>query len=157
MLYKITKQVCGRFRNNLDTPIKDKDEKLLISEEVQNARWAEYFSEILNRPPPKTEPGIPVAAEDLDIETTPPSREELINAIKALENNKAPGPDNLNAKFFKTDPAITAEILFPLMTKVREDKRIPDDWNKATIIRIPKKGASNDCNKWCGITLLSIS
>ena len=40
--------------------------------------------------------------------------------------------------------------------KVWEDKRIPDDWNEATIIRIPKKGASNDCNNWRGITLLSI-
>ena len=40
--------------------------------------------------------------------------------------------------------------------KVSEDKRIPDDWNEATIIRIPKKGALNNCNIWHGITLLSI-
>ena len=39
---------------------------------------------------------------------------------------------------------------------VCEDKRIPDDWNEATIIRMPEKGALNDCNKWRGITLLSI-
>ena len=56
----------------------------------------------------------------------------------------------------KTDPAIAAEILLPLMIKVWEDKRIPDDWNEATIIRIPKKGTLNDCNNWRGITLLSI-
>ena len=42
------------------------------------------------------------------------------------------------------------------MMKVWEDKRIPDDWNEATIFRIPKKGALNDCKKWRGITLLSI-
>ena len=41
------------------------------------------------------------------------------------------------------------------MMKVWEDKRIPDDWNEATIIRIPKKGALNYCNNWRGITLLS--
>ena len=40
--------------------------------------------------------------------------------------------------------------------KVWEDKRIPHDWNEATIIRIPKKGALNDCNNWRGVTLLSI-
>ena len=39
----------------------------------------------------------------------------------------------------------------PLITKVWEDKR-----KEATIIRIPKKGAINDCNNWRGITLLSI-
>ena len=71
-LYNITKQVCGQFRKNLDAPIKDKDGKLLTSEETQDARWAEYFSEILNRPPPETEPDIPVAVEDLEIETSPP-------------------------------------------------------------------------------------
>ena len=74
-LYNITKQVCGQFRKNLDTPIKDKDGKLLISDETQDARWAEYFSEILNRPPPETEPDIPVAVGDLEIEISPPSKE----------------------------------------------------------------------------------
>ena len=57
----------------------------MISEETQDARWAEYFSEILNRPPPETEPDIPVAVEDLEIETSPSSKEEIINAIKALK------------------------------------------------------------------------
>ena len=56
----------------MDAPIKDKDGKQLISEETQDARWAEYFSEILNRPPPETKPDIPVAVEDLEIETSPP-------------------------------------------------------------------------------------
>ena len=53
-LYNITRHVCGRFRKNFDAPIKDKGGKLLISEEAQDARWAEYFSKILNRPPPET-------------------------------------------------------------------------------------------------------
>ena len=90
----------------------------MISEETQDARWAEYLSEILNRPPPETEPEIPAAVEDLEIETPPPFKEEIINAVKALKDNKAPGPDNLNAELFKTDPAIAAEILLPLMMKV---------------------------------------
>ena len=37
-LYNITKQVCGQFRKNLGAPIKDKDGKLLISEETQDPR-----------------------------------------------------------------------------------------------------------------------
>ena len=42
------------------------------------------------------------------------------------------------------------------MVKVWEDKRIPDDWNEATIIRIPKKSALKDCDNWRVIYLLSI-
>ena len=48
----------------------------MISEETQDARWAEYFSEILNRPPPETEPDITVAVEDLEIDTSPPPRKK---------------------------------------------------------------------------------
>ena len=64
---------------------KTKDGKLLISEEVQDARWAEYFSDLLNRPPPETGPDIPVAVEDLDIETSPPSKEEIILTTKVSQ------------------------------------------------------------------------
>ena len=72
----------------------------MISEQTQDARCAKYFSEILNRPPPETEPDIPVAVEDLEIETSAPSKEEIINAIKALKNNTAPAPDNLEPELY---------------------------------------------------------
>ena len=88
-LYNVIKEVNGRFKKNLDAPIKDKDGKLLTSEEVQDTRWAEYLSEILNRPPPETELDISIAGYDLDIKATSPSKEETINAIKALKCNKA--------------------------------------------------------------------
>ena len=71
-------------------PIKDKDGKLLISEDTQDARWAGYFSEIINLPPPKTELDNPAAVEDLQIDTTPLSREEKFKALKAPKNNEAP-------------------------------------------------------------------
>ena len=64
----------------------------------------------------------------------------------ALKKKKAPRTDNLNAEVFKRDLAIGAEILLPLMTNVWEDKRIPDDWNEATITRIQNKGALSDYN-----------
>ena len=71
----------------MDAPIKDKDGKLLISEETQDARWAEYFSEIFNRPPPETEPDIPVAVEDLEIETSPPP------PLQGRNNQRHQGPE----------------------------------------------------------------
>ena len=89
-LHNITKKVWGKFRKNLDAPIKDKDGKLLISEKTQDARWAEYFSEIINLPPPETELEIPAAVEDLQIDTTPLSREEIFKAFKAPKKNEAP-------------------------------------------------------------------
>ncbi|GFR65536.1 endonuclease-reverse transcriptase [Elysia marginata] len=79
-----------------------------------------------------------------------------MRAIKSLKNNKAPGPDGLNAELFKADPELAAEVLLPLLTKAWKEKKIPEEWNEGVIIKIPKKGNLSDCNNWRGITLLSI-
>ena len=51
-VYKITRIVCGRYHRSIDTPITDKQGRTLTSEAEVKARWAEHFSEVLNRPPP---------------------------------------------------------------------------------------------------------
>ena len=60
--------------------------KLQTTEAEQDARWTEHFSEILNRPPPLVEASIQEAETDLDISTGPPTRGEIIAAIKTLKN-----------------------------------------------------------------------
>ncbi|GFR63382.1 endonuclease-reverse transcriptase, partial [Elysia marginata] len=122
----------------------------------RKARWTEHFHEILNRQAPESESIIPEAEEDLDVVTTVPTRQEIIRAIKSLKNNKAPGPDGLNAELFKADPELAAGVLLPLLTNAWKEKKIPEEWNEGFIIKIPKKGNLSDCNNWRGITLLSI-
>lgn len=155
-LYKITKQVCGKFKGSAGGPVKDKQGKLLTTEKKQEERWAEHFQEVLNRPSPEETPDILEADEDLDINIDPPAREEIVTAIKTLKNGKSPGQDNLDAELFKADPELAATILQPLFTAIWEGEEMPDDWTKGLIVKIPKKGALTDCNNWRGITLLSV-
>ncbi|KAI4885603.1 hypothetical protein NFI96_005381 [Prochilodus magdalenae] len=155
-LYKITKTISGKFHSNNNAPVKDKEGKLLTTEREQEARWAEHFREVLNRPPPSEEADIQEAIEDLDVNIAPPEKQEIITAIKSLKNRKAPGQDNLNAELFKADPELATNILQPLFTAVWEGKQVPDDWTRGVIVKIPKKGSLSDCNNWRGITLLSI-
>ena len=68
----------------------------------------EHFSEILNRPGPENTPDI-APSSDLDINTDPPTREEIIKAVKTLKNNKAPGQDALQAELFKMNPEFVAD------------------------------------------------
>ena len=117
-LYKLTKIISGKFRSTTDSPIEDKHGKLLSTEAEIEARWAEHFSEVLNRPQPTTEADIQNAEDDLDISTEPPSKAEIITAIKSLKNGKAPGQDNLNAEIFKADPDLAAGILQPLFADI---------------------------------------
>ncbi|XP_076105780.1 uncharacterized protein LOC143074119 [Mytilus galloprovincialis] len=147
-IYKITREICGKFRSNNDVHIKDKNGRLLTTENEQKARWAEHFQEVLNRPAPDEEAIIIEALEDLEINTNLPERQEIITAIKALKNGKSPGQDNLNAELFKVDPELAAEILQSLFTSIWKGKIIPDDWTKGIIIKLAKKGALSDCNNW---------
>ena len=83
-VYKITKLV-------MDTPIVDRQGRLLTTEAEKEARWVEHFSEVLNRPPPTTEVEVQYLNTDLDVSTAPPEKEEIIAAIRSLKNGKSPG------------------------------------------------------------------
>ena len=138
-VYKVTKLICGKYNGNRNVPKRDKQGQLLTSEKDQEARWVEHFNEVLNRPPPEEEPDIPEAEEDLSVDTGPPKKEEIIAAINSLKNHKAPGKDRLNAELFKADAVTTASILQPLFNTIWDRRKIPDDWNKGVIIKIPRK------------------
>jgi len=79
-----------------------------------------------------------------------------VAAIKTLKNSKSPGQDNLGAELFKADSELAADILQPLFTAAWKNEKVPDDWTKGVIVKIPKKRTLSDCNNWRGITLLSV-
>jgi len=76
--------------------------------------------------------------------------------LSQLKNGKAACLDNIYPEVLKVDPEITAEMLYPLLEKIWEEEKIPEDWEEGLIIKIPKKGDLSNCNNWRGVTLLSI-
>jgi len=46
-------------------------------------------------------------------------------------------------------------MLYPLLEKIWEKEKIPEDWEEGLIIKIPKKADLSNCNNWRGVTLLS--
>ena len=50
-LYRISKELGGNGTIS-NAPIKDKNGRILQTEEEQNERWVEHFKEILNQPEP---------------------------------------------------------------------------------------------------------
>jgi hypothetical protein len=110
-LYTITGHIFGELNSSSNVTIKDTDGIILTSEKHQEKRSTEHFKEILNRPPPEKEQTIEDPEIELDISTDPPESDEVITSIKDLNNGKAPGIENLNAKLFKANSFITANIL----------------------------------------------
>nr|KAG5693286.1 hypothetical protein BaRGS_011607 [Batillaria attramentaria] len=154
-LYEITRTLSGK-NNNPTRPVKDKNGQIITKEEDQRTRWAEHFKETLNRPPPPVPPDIPPAAQLLDISTNPPTKTEIIKAIKSLKSGKAAGPDGIPPEALKADIQTSTDMLHPLLRKIWESESVPHDWKKGHLVKLPKKGDLSSCSNWRGIMLLSI-
>lgn len=84
----------------------------------------------------------------------PPTLKETEDAIKKLNNNKASEIDNIPSELLKNGPALLAEKLHNLITKIWQTKQLPDDWNTVTLTPIYKKGDPLDSKNYRGISLL---
>ena len=77
--------------------------------------------------------------EIIKIHAGAPTKKKIKAAIKHLKPNKASGPDNLPAEFFRTYPNTVANILEPLLIKVWQSGQIPKDWKHGLIIKPPRR------------------
>ncbi|CAG2252152.1 unnamed protein product [Mytilus edulis] len=126
----ITKQLSDK-KAKIDMPIKDKNNNMLTTERDQYLRWKEHFQEDLNRKEPDNLEKFPEAPLDLEIDTDPPSKQEIQAAIKSLKNKKSPGIDQLNAELFKIDTVLAADTVHPVFQKIWEQAVIPNSgWRK---------------------------
>nr|CAH8838951.1 unnamed protein product [Trichobilharzia regenti] len=64
-------------------------------------------------------------------------------------------PDGISPEALKADPETTADMLTPLLHKVWEEGKVPTDWRKGYLAKLPKKGDLRLCKNWRGIMLLS--
>ena len=154
-LYEITRTLSSK-NSNPSRPVKDKDGNIILGKEQQRARWAEYFKKTLNRPAPSVPPVIPPPNKLLDINTNLPSKTEIVKAIRSLKSGKVAGLDGIPPEALKADIQTSTEMLHPLLCKTWEQERVPDDWKKGHLVKLPKKGDLSSCNNWRGIMLLSI-
>ena len=92
--------------------------------------------------------------EELDV---PPTIEELSKAIDCLACGKAPGSDGIPAEVLRSGKPALLQPLHELLRLCWEQGHIPQDMRDANIVTLYKnKGDRSDCNKYRGISLLSI-
>ena len=148
IVYDTTRIISGKHRTSITRPVKDKHGNDIYEQEG-------HFEQLLNRPPPGSPPEILPARLDLPINTNPPTKKEIEEAIRQIKSNKAAGPDHIPPEAIKANMTTSVDILHTLFTKIwKED--IPGDWKRGILIKLPKKGDLGNCNNYRGITLLSI-
>ncbi|XP_048743102.2 uncharacterized protein LOC125656542 [Ostrea edulis] len=137
-LYRITKTLAGKFQSS-ELPIKDKQGNVLSKEEIILKCWKEHFEEVFNMKDPENEAIIIPATDTLDIDTDPPSIEEVKKAITKLKTGKAAGIDQIHAELLKAKEYWTPTILTNILQMIWESEETPSFWKTGLIVKLPKK------------------
>ncbi|CAI5643337.1 unnamed protein product [Oreochromis niloticus] len=96
----------------------------------------------------------PVIAVQLD---APFRLDEIVHAIKAKHNSKAPGPDGFSVEFFKTFIDKLAPLLLSVYNESFEHGLLPPTLSQALITVLLKKGKDpTSCTSYRPISLLNV-
>lgn len=79
---------------------------------------------------------------------------ELENALKRMENGKAPGIDGITTEFYKSFWVEIGPELLTVFNESRADGQLPRSCRRAIITLLPKKGDLNDIKNWRPVSLL---
>ena len=94
-----------------------------------------------------------ISCDSLDCDI---SAEEVQQAVSALNNNKAAGPDGLIGEFYKYSPPCIIIFLTKYFNKLFELGQFPDEWLESIIQPVYKKGDPDSPDNYRGISLLNI-
>jgi hypothetical protein len=139
-----------QFNPNLKS-VKDIDGNILIDSIEKVTRWKNYFEELLNsevpvRPVPAW---INCRAEQ---EVNDVSMQDIKKIINSLKNWKTPGTDGIPAELIKYYGwEVLHQAIYELCQKIWNDEELPEEWNKAIVVPLYKKGDKLNCNNYRGI------
>ncbi|KAK3570239.1 hypothetical protein QTP86_017140, partial [Hemibagrus guttatus] len=134
--------------------IKDRDGRVLTSEESVQRRWKEYFEELMNEENEmeKRVEGVNSVEQKVD----KIRKDEVRKALKRMKSGKAVGPDDIPVEVWKCLGEAAVEFLTSLFNRVLESERMPEEWRRSVLVPIFKnKGDVQSCSNYRGIKLMS--
>jgi hypothetical protein len=135
--------------------------EILSKEEEIKTRWKTYFQDLLttsaiayqNTPSEATYTHQTVTEEELKEE--PPDILDIETAIQSMNNNKAPGIDNIPAELYKRGGGLLLNKTVSLVKGIWKEEKIPTDLTMNVIVPIYKnRGDKLQCKNYTGISLL---
>ncbi|KAK3531893.1 hypothetical protein QTP70_034402 [Hemibagrus guttatus] len=154
-LYRLARQ---RDRDGKDVQqvrvIKDRDGRVLTSEESVQRRWKEYFEELMNEENEREKRVEGVNSVEQKVDKI--RKDEVRKALKRMKSGKAVGPDDIPVEVWKCLREAAVEFLANLFNRVLESERMPEEWRRSVLVPIFKnKGDVQSCSNYRGIKLMS--
>ncbi|KAK3557283.1 hypothetical protein QTP70_026274, partial [Hemibagrus guttatus] len=154
-LYRLARQ---RDRDGKDVQqvrvIKDRDGRVLTSEESVQSRWKEYFEELMNEENEREKRVEGVNSVEQKVDKI--RKDEVRKALKRMKSGKAVGPDDIPVEVWKCLGEAAVEFLTSLFNRVLESERMPEEWRRSVLVPIFKnKGDVQSCSNYRGIKLMS--
>ncbi|KAK3560232.1 hypothetical protein QTP86_002181 [Hemibagrus guttatus] len=154
-LYRLARQ---RDRDGKDVQqvrvIKDRDGRVLTSEESVQRRWKEYFEELMNEEN-ETEKRVE-GVNSVEQKVNKIRKDEVRKALKRMKSGKAVGPDDIPVEVWKCLGEVAVEFLTSLFNRVLESERMPEEWRRSVLVPIFKnKGDVQSSSNYRGIKLMS--
>ena len=158
--YSALKAIYGPSASSSPTLLSSDGSTLLTDQDKVLERWAEHFSNVLNRPSNINDeaisnlPQVPTN-EEMD---RPPDIDEVSKAAEQLSCGKAPGKDGIPAEIYKFGGQTLLLNLTNLFNLIWSREKLPQELKDASIIHLYKrKGNRHVCDNHRGISLLSIA
>ncbi|KAK3520147.1 hypothetical protein QTP70_016254 [Hemibagrus guttatus] len=153
-LYRLARQ---RDRDGKDVQqvrvIKDRDGRVLTSEESVQRRWKEYFEELMNEENEREKRVEGVNSVEQKVDKI--RKDEVRKALKRMKSGKAVGPDDIPVEVWKCLGEAAVEFLANLFNRVLESERMPEEWRSVLVPIFKNKGDVQSCSNYRGIKLMS--
>ncbi|KAK3566670.1 hypothetical protein QTP86_002847 [Hemibagrus guttatus] len=134
--------------------IKDRDGRVLTSEESVQRRWKEYLEQLLNKENLRENRVEEVNSVEQKVDKI--RKDEVRKALKRMKSGKAVGPDDIPVEVWKCLGEAAVEFLTSLFNRVLKSERMPEEWRRSVLVPIFKnKGDVQSCSNYRGIKLMS--
>jgi hypothetical protein len=163
-----------KIRREAAMGIVDPESNEVVTEPTRTAAiWAKHFGELArDRSGHSRDPGywsteLADRPEAVDEGERPLQWKECTEAMKSMAQGKAPGLDSIPAEWFKVSlrggeeaewmpKSPMAKALWRVLKSIWDAEVVPEAWNEASVVPVPKKGDLTRTDNYRGIALMQV-
>ena len=139
-------------------PLKDQDGNVVSDSKGMSTIFSDYFSTVFTKEDVSNMPIVRQHArvdENCCIENIEVNELRILKAFNGLKENKAAGVDDLNSSFILGSKDGLVKPLEMIFKHSLETGEIPNDWKKANVTAIFKKGSKKEASNYRPVSLTS--